>query len=719
VYTAEAILMILVAGLVFLGALTGWFVGHYATPGKTETVTVAAGGTNAVSKPGTIVPAPAFSPAELAAPPTDEWITNGGSLSNDRYSPLDQVNTTNIKSLKGVWHIHLNSATGAKYSAESQPVVYKGVMYIPTGEDKVFAISVGTGKILWTYDSHINQKISTVCCGWESRGVAIGDGRVYLGQLDGSVVALDMKTGGVVWKTAVESWRHGYTITAAPLYYDGKIYTGVSGGEYEIRGRLTALDAKTGKILWRFYTIPGPGETGHNTWPKGSPAWQHGGAPIWNTPSVDPKLGLLYFSTGNASPDFAGRRRPGMNLFAASIVALDAQTGKLKWYFQEVHHDIWDYDAPSPTLLFDAKIGGRTRHGIGEVGKTGWAYLLDRATGKPLLGIPEKPVPQLKAMQTWPTQPFPVGDPTVPHAINAAQLKLIHKDTPDVKLVNGGRIFTPYAKGSPQVADPGTLGGTNWPPSSYSPKTNYMYVCGVNQAALFTGGKDQPYATGKQRLGSAFVPSGAGSGTFTAIDVRTNRIAWQKSFNDICYSGSVTTAGGLVFVGRNDGHLQALDAKSGKLLWSFQTSAGANDTPTVFRQNGQEYVAFYAGGSALGATPHGDSVWLFSLSGRLGPAKSVGRSGGVLHAGEKPNAANGSKIFGANCSVCHGAQGQGGNGGPNLQTRPNAKVLAKVIDQVTNGGGGMPPFKNQLTPKEIQDVSAYVTEKISKGHPTG
>jgi alcohol dehydrogenase (cytochrome c) len=155
------------------------------------------------------------------------------------------------------------------------------------------------------------------------------------------------------------------------------------------------------------------------------------------------------------------------------------------------------------------------------------------------------------------------------------------------------------------------------------------------------------------------------------------------------------------------------------LLWSFQTSAGANDTATVFRQNGQEYVAFYAGGSALGATPHGDSVWLFSLSGRLGPAKSVGRSGGVLHAGEKPSAANGSKVFGANCSVCHGDQGQGGNGGPNLQTRPNAKVLAKVIDQVTNGGGGMPAFKNQLTPKEIQDVSAYVTEKISKGHPTG
>jgi quinohemoprotein ethanol dehydrogenase len=663
--------------------------------------------------------APAFTSSQLEAQPTTDWITNGGSLTNDRYSPLTQITTKNVAQLKGVWHVHLKDATAAKYSGESQPLVYDGVIYLPVGTDDVFAIDAMTGKTIWKYTSGISQKISTVCCGWESRGVALGDGMVFLGQLDGTVVALDQKSGHVVWKTPLERWQDGYTITAAPLYYDGRVYSGISGGEYEIRGRLTALDAKTGKFLWRFFTIPGPGETGHETWPKNGPAWQHGGAPIWDTPSVDPKLNLIYFSTGNASPDFAGKRRPGMNLFTSSIVAVNATSGKLEWYFQEVHHDIWDYDAPSPTLLFDDKVGGKTVPAITEVGKTGWAYILDRATGKPLLGIPEKPVPQEPSQQTWPTQPFPVGDATVPHSINPTQLRNVASAEPNVKLVNGGKIFTPYKKGAPSIADPGTLGGTNWPPSSYDPQTNMLYVCGVNQTALFTGGNDQPYATGKQRLGSAFVPAGKGNGTFTALNMATNRIVWQKAFNDICYSGSVATAGAFVFVGRNDGHLQALDARTGKLLWSFQTGAGANDTPSVFERNGEEYVVFYAAGNALGATPHGDNLWLFSLDGKLGPATSTAKGSGVLHAGEKPDAAAGSKVFAANCSVCHGSVGQGGNGGPDLRTLPGTQDFAKDVRQVANGGGGMPPFKGTLTPKQIEDVSAYVSEKISKHKKPG
>jgi quinohemoprotein ethanol dehydrogenase len=717
---AEAVAVLLVLGLVAAGTVTGWIIGHYTGPAG-ETVTVARSATQTAPSPAAKGPAtaPAFSAAQLSAQPTDNWITNGGSVLNQRYSPLKEINTGNVKQLKGVWHVHLNSATGAKYSGESQPVVYGGVIYIPTGTDEVFAIDAATGKTKWHYDPHINDKITTVCCGWESRGVAIGDGKVYLGRLDGRLVALDQKTGKEVWSTAIERWQNGYTITAAPLYYDGRVYTGISGGEYEIRGRLTAVDAKTGKIAWRFYTIPGPGQFGHNTWPAKGPAWQHGGAPIWNTPSVDPKLGLLYFSTGNAAPDFAGKRRPGSNLFTASIVAIDAKTGKYRWHFQEVHHDIWDYDAPSPTVLFDVQIGGRMRHAVAEVGKTGWAYILDRATGKPLIGIVEKPVPQEKSQQTWPTQPFPVGDTTVPHSIPQSQYKLLKKDSPNIKLANGGKIFTTYSLKHPALANPGTLGGTNWPPSSFNPSTNYLYVCGVNQAALFTGGKEQPYATGQQGLGSAFVPAGKGDGTFTAVDMRTNKIAWQKGFNDICYSGSATTAGNLVFVGRNDGHLQALNAKTGKPLWSFQTGAGANNVPTIFQSNGHEYLVFYAGGSALGATPHGDDVWLFGLTGKLGPATETGKSGGVLHAGEKPNAAAGQAIFAQNCTGCHGETGHGGNGGPDLSKIPEAKNLAHVVDQVTNGGGGMPPFKNQLSPKQRQDVSAYVVEKIAQKGPTG
>jgi PQQ-dependent dehydrogenase (methanol/ethanol family) len=275
--------------------------------------------------------APAFSVSALAAPPTNDWITNGGSLANERFSPLTEINTSNVASLKGIWRIRLRgSATTAKYSAESQPLEFRGVIYVSTGADDVFAISADTGKILWEYQAHLDQQISTVCCGWLNRGVALGAGKVYFGQLDGKLVALAQKSGGVVWSTLVEPWQNGYTMTASPLYVDGMVIEGVAGGEYGVRGRLTAFDAATGKELWRFYTIPGPGQTGHSPWPRTGNAWQRGGAPIWHTPSVDPKLGLLYFSTGNASPDNNGSMRAGKNLFAVSMVALDVKTGKLR-----------------------------------------------------------------------------------------------------------------------------------------------------------------------------------------------------------------------------------------------------------------------------------------------------------------------------------------------------------------------------------------------------
>jgi quinohemoprotein ethanol dehydrogenase len=309
------------------------------------------GGGGKSSSSGT---SPAFSPDELAAQPTTNWITNGGSISNQRYSPLKEIDTGNVSRLKGLWHVHLRSGTAGKYSGEAQPIVYKNVIYIVTGADDVFAIDAKSGATKWSYRANLNQKISTICCGWTNRGVALGDGRVYLGQLDGKFVALDQNTGRVAWSTQVGNYRQGTTITGAPLYYDGRVYTGLSGGEYGIRGRLTALDAKTGKELWRFYTIPGPGQVGHDSWPATGDGWKHGGAPVWQTPAVDPKLGLLYFSTGNASPDFNAAARPGDNLFASSILAIDAKTGQYRWHFQEVHHDIWDYDATSPVVLFTA-----------------------------------------------------------------------------------------------------------------------------------------------------------------------------------------------------------------------------------------------------------------------------------------------------------------------------------------------------------------------------
>ena len=685
--------------------------------------------------------APAFSSDDLVSDPGDDWITNGGSTMNERYSPLDEIDSDNVSELRGKWLTHLRkSAVAAKYSAEGQPLEYKGVLYVPTGADDVFAVLVDTGEILWEYKANLDRTISTVCCGWDNRGVALGDGKVFVGRLDGTLVALDQRTGQQAWKTMVYPWQKGGTITSAPLYYDGLVITGVSGGEFGIRGRVTAYDAKTGKEAWRFNTIPGPGEKGHDSWPQDSNIWQRGGAPVWQTPAVDPDLGLIYFSTGNASEDLDGSKRPGDNLFASSIVAIDAKTGKYRWHFQQVHHDIWDYDSPSPVVLFDHD----GQQGIGEPSKTGWLYLLDRETGKPLVPIDERPVPQNAKQNTSPTQPFPSNAPFVDHQISSesfAQVSKLAKATAKgnakVEVVNGKTIFTPPVHDHYTVVTPGAQGGNNWPPSSYNPGTNMFYVCAQSTAMAAIAGTAEPEAkqgeVPQANFGSIFAATGfaRNPGTLTAIEATTGAIKWQRRWvGDSCYSGTTTTAGNLVFVGRNNGELQAYDAKGGDLLWRFQTGAGANTTATVFEHDGNEYVAFYAGGNSLAGTAHGDNLWLFSLDGSLGPVEAAGSGSAVEHAGEAPNnntppqpgkknsgkgnAAAGQSIFASNCSVCHGATGGGGNGGPDLTTSSVAHNLAQVGEQVANGGGGMPAFKGQLSDQQINDVATYVTTKISK-----
>jgi quinohemoprotein ethanol dehydrogenase len=592
--------------------------------------------------------APAFSSTDLAKTPTTDWITNGGSVSNDRYSALDEIDTSNVGGLEGIWHVHLKSGTATKYSGEAQPLAYKGVLYTVTGADDVFAVDAKTGETKWVHRANLDPKIGTVCCGWTNRGVAIGDGKVYVGQLDGKLVALDQSTGDVAWSTQVARWQEGYTITSAPLYYGGRVYIGASGGEYLIRGRVNAYDAKNGKQDWRFYTIPGPGQVGHDTWPASNDSWKRGGAPVWQTPAVDPKLGLLYFSTGNAAPDADGRKRAGDNLFASSIVALDAATGKYRWHFQEVHHDIWDYDATSPVVLFDVKVEGVLRHGIAEPGKTGWLYLLDRTNGKPLFGIAERPVPQDPAEHTSTTQPFPSNPAFAPHTVSPQALKQIQA-TVDASAAEGrgpkvvaSPIFTPpAAPGSatiPAVA-PGPQGGTNWPETSYNPKTQLFYVCAQAGASSYVYGENPPKSetAGTADFGSVPTATGFGAnvGTFTAIAANGGRIAWQLKWPDSCYSGSVTTAGNLVFVGRNTGELQAYDATSGKRLWSFQTGAGANAPATVFQLDGKQVIAFYAGGNSLAGSAHGDDLWLFGLDGDLGPVAPGKTSAAQGHAGEQ------------------------------------------------------------------------------------
>ena len=355
--------------------------------------------------------APAFSGSSLTAPPRDSWPTNGGDWYNRRYSPLDEITRANVGQLKGLWRARLDgSGLGPQYSGEAQPIFYDGVLYVATGANDVFSIDVDSGEVVWTYEAKLDPGISTVCCGWTNRGVALGDGKVYIGQLDGRLVALDQRTGKVVWRVQAEPWQDGLTITSAPLYYNGLVVTGFAGAELGVRGRVKAYDTGDGSLVWTFYTVPGPGERGHDTWPQDNDTWRRGGATVWQTPAVDPALGLIYFSTGNPSPDFNGAIRAGDNLFASSIVAVDAMTGEYRWHFQQVHHDLWDYDSPSPVVLFDLTIDGKERKGLAQASKTGWLYLLDRTNGKPLIGIKERAVAQEPRQATSATQPFPLGE---------------------------------------------------------------------------------------------------------------------------------------------------------------------------------------------------------------------------------------------------------------------------------------------------------------------
>ena len=659
-----------------------------------------------------ISPAPAFTGAQLQAGAKEGWITNGGTLFNQRYSPLEQINRDNVKSLKGVWRAHLDgSGKGQQYSGEAQPIIHDGVIYVVTGANDVFAVSVETGKKLWKYEAKLNPDLTTVCCGWTSRGVGLGDGMVYVGQLDGKLVALDQTTGKVGWSIQAERWEDGYTITSAPLYYDGMVITGFAGGEYGIRSKVAAYDAKTGKLIWTFYTVPGPGETGHETWPQDNDAWKRGGGPVWQTPAVDPELGLLYFSTGNPSPDFNGSSRAGDNLFTDSIVALDAKTGKYRWHFQQVHHDIWDYDAPSPVILFDVKIKGHMRKAVAEVSKTGWAYILNRETGKPLIGIKERAVPQEPRQKTAATQPYPKGDAVMPQHVDI--------DTEDYDIVNDGRIFTPFWT-TPTVVKPGPGGGGNWPPSSYDPATNSLFVCATDQVGLYQGGTKalENIDQGKEYIGSEFGGSPYTSfGMIAALDMKTNKLVWRRRLFDQCYSGTVATGGGLVFLGRNDGRFTALDSSNGRRLWEFQTGAGVNAPASVFEYKGREMVLVYTAGNLFMSSGRGDSLWLFALDGTLGPVPPPGAE--IATAEESPPIDDasidldlGARLYRDTCSICHGDHGEGGHNGKPLIGMTD---LANAVGTITNGRNQMPTFKGVLSEQDILDVASYVTQVMNGG----
>ena len=665
---------------------------------------------------------PAFSADQLTALPSLNWVTNGGNLYNQRYSPLNQINRDNVGDLKAEWRVHMNGSGAApNHSGQAQPLYYNGVLYVITGENDVFAVDVESGEFLWTYQANLDPNRVNVCCGWLSRGLGMGDGQIYLGQLDARLVALDQETGEVNWEIQAEDPLLGYAITSAPLYYNGMVITGFAGGERAIRGRIKAYDAQDGSLKWTFYTIPGPDQFGHDTWPQDNDSWLYGGAPIWQTPAVDPDLNMLYFSTGNAGPDLNGSQRAGDNLFTVSIVALDTDTGEYRWHFQQVHHDIWDYDSPSPVVLFDIEKDGVMRKGLAEASKSGYLYILDRITGEPLIGIPEVAVPQEPGQATAATQPIPIGDDLVPHFIDAAP--------EGFTLVNDGKTYTPFGK---EGALYKPLAGVNWPPKSYDPETGLLYICANDRIGGAAQEREASPPTHTETwLGGGFrLASMPTRGMFVAIDVTTNTIAWNQQWNYSCSQGSMVTAGGLIIHGRNDGRVVAIDKADGTMLWEFQTDAGVNGSATTFMHEGVQKVAIIAAGSIYSPGKHGDSLWLFSLEGDIEAevSEAVAAAGGLRRAaavaelvriepedGRSADRGAGQTIFNQLCAACHGPNVEGGEAGVELSGKTFS--VSDIMTVANYGQNTMPAFSYAYTRDQLQDVATYIIEDVLADQP--
>jgi len=578
-----------------------------------------------------ITPIPALTAAQLTALPGNDWLTSRGDMYNRQFSSLSMINESNVKQLKVAWHTRVAIPTKGKpnftgSSAEAEPVEYNGTMYMPDTKGDVFAFDAVTGERLWYYKPKYPKGFAASLP--TSRGVAIGDGKVFMAQTDATIVGLDQSTGRVSWKTKVGNYKDGYSFTSPPTYYDGTLIAGTSGGDSGARAKVVGIDATTGKIKWTYYVIPVGSERGANTWPK-KRAFLGGGA-VWAPLTIDPALGLVYVGVGNPIPYNGNRRGKGMELFTESVLALHYKTGQYAWHFQEVHHDIWDYDtAANPLVLFDLNVKGTMRHAVASIGKTGWVYILDRATGKPILGINEKKVPQSAEQHTWPTQPIPVGQP---FAAQCPDRKAwAGYKAPDGKPYNLGCLFTPYTTAHYTVFAPTALGGADWPPSSYSAKTGYLYICSKDSSGAWKAlpssaeGKLKPLGNFFQVEG-LFQPKGSPGtkalGKVVAMNMRTNRRVWSHPFapGDMCYSGILSTQGGLVFVGRNGGQLQAYSDTTGKLLWtSPKLLASIAAPPMTYTVDGKQYIAVYAGGNGIAAgfgtvkVKYGSDLYTFAL----------------------------------------------------------------------------------------------------------
>ena len=534
---------------------------------------------------------------------TTEWPVYGGDPGNTRYSTLDKITPANVGRLKVAWALQL----GSLRSQESTPLVVGDTLYVTSshGPKHVFAVDARTGAARWRYSPEVPPGIDQfACCDVNNRGVAYANGKVFVGRLDGHLVALDAATGKERWKTQIVDFTQGSVITSPPTIVKNLVITGFGGGEYGARGFIAALDQDTGKEVWRFWTIPGPGEPGNDTW-KGD-SWKLGGGAVWGVGSYDPKLNLLYYGTSNPSPWGASVRGPDTseygqftNLYTSTTLALNPDTGKLAWHYQSTPHDAWDYDGVNELVLTDLTIDGRPTPVALKADRNGFFYVINRQTGKLISARPFVPINWATGVDLNTGRPIEVPEKRPRFKVRAKEIC------------------------------PNLLGGKNWQPMSYNPQTGLVYIPSIN-LCMDMEGAEPTYQRGKFYLAFEFDLGKSGPGGYMGELMAWDPVKQQKVWgnkDDLPWlGGTLTTKSGLAFHGDIKGAFKALDARTGQLLWQFNTGSGISAAPITYELGGKQYVAVVSGRTftiplflgpigtkMVEASPEGGTLFVFEL----------------------------------------------------------------------------------------------------------